>query len=128
MELLGTLAAAPKLARAQLMELRNLVLGATDLSLEETTRWGQHSFIPPRKFGTAGRLHWTPAAPDRAEMLVHCGTDVVARWRDLYGSRFAFDGKRAVHIPLVAPFASDAIAHMAAVALCYRIPSPVSEG
>ncbi|MEM8592530.1 MAG: hypothetical protein AAGF13_08385 [Pseudomonadota bacterium] len=119
MALLGTASEATGPAKTRLEELRRVILAAADVPLKEDTRWGQHSFLPPAASGTAVRLHWTKDTPERVEMLVHCGTDLVAQWRDIYDGMFAFDGKRALHLSAEGKLDTAAVAHMAAMAFTY---------
>ena len=114
----------PEDARKALNTLRDIIRAAAAASdtapLEETLKWGQPSFAPPKRTGTPIRLSWSAKSPDRVEMLVHCQTSLVEAWRHRFGDLFAYDGTRAVHIPLGQPLPEEALHIMAVMALTYH--------
>lgn len=122
--LTGVVAAMPAPPRARLTDLRAMILEAAQSAsvgpVEETLKWGQPAFVPPRRVGTTIRLGWTADAPDHCALLVHCQTDLVDRWRLIYGAAFDFDGRRAVLLPVQGAMDWDALRQMAQMALTYH--------
>lgn len=116
--------AMPPAIRARLLEMRALIRAAADATgtapLTETLKWGQPAYLPRRRDGTTIRLGWKPDAPDHAQMFVHCQTDLVARWRQLYPDEFAYLDNRAVLVPAAGPYPEAALQQMAAMALTYH--------
>lgn len=114
----------PKDACDALHHLRDIIRAAAEASdtapLEESLKWGQPSFAPTTRKGTPIRLSWSPKAPERVEMLVHCQTSLVDAWRHRFGDLFDYDGTRAVHIPLGRPLPEEALHIMAVMALTYH--------
>ena len=117
-----TFDAAPPPIRARWLDLRDVIHAAADATgtapLTETLKWGQPAFLPDRKRGTTIRLGWD--GPDMALMLVHCQTDLVARWSSLFPTEFSYRSTRAACIPATGPIARDALHHMVSMALTYH--------
>ncbi len=106
----AVLDAMPAVPRACLTRLRALVL-----------KWGEPAFLTnATKSGTTLRLGWKPAAPDTAQILVHCSTTLVNEWRDLYSGTLAFSGTRAIDLDINAPLPEAALSHCIAMALTYH--------
>ena len=103
------------------MELRGQILSAArtvDVApVEETTKWGQPAFVPPRRVGTTLRLG---ARAAQCALYVHCQTDLVDCWRTLFPDAFGYEGTRAVLIPAFGPYDRDAFHHIAVMALTYH--------
>ncbi|KPA21925.1 hypothetical protein shim_18100 [Shimia sp. SK013] len=118
------IAALPKAPQDGMRALRDLICDTAAetgaLPIEESLKWGQPSFAPPKRDGTPIRLGWSADAPDRIAMLVHCQTTVVEAWRERFGDAFTYDGSRALFVPLDAPLDTDALRHAIALALTYR--------
>lgn len=114
----------PQKVRIHLERLRDIIRAAAEASgtapLEESLKWGQPSFAPPKRAGTPVRLSWSEKTPDRVELLVHCQTTLVDAWRHRFGDLFDYSGTRAVHIPLGQPLPKEALHIMAVMALTYH--------
>ncbi len=90
-------------------------------SIEESLKWGQPSYVPAAtKSGTAVRIDTHAAIKGSCALYVHCGTDLVARWRDIYED-LAYDGNRAVIFGSAQPLPKAVIQHCIAMAFTYRI-------
>ena len=112
----------PEEPRAQLMAARALIFEeaqACDAGpLTETLKWGEPAYLTgARRGGTTIRLAWSAKAPG-PRMLVHCGTNLVERWRAAH-PEFRYDGTRAVELP-AGPLPEPALRHMIAQALTYH--------
>lgn len=105
----------------RLEELRDQVLAAAKAAdvapIEETLKWGQPAFVPPKREGTTLRLG---AREDHVALFVHCQTDLVSRWRTLFPHAFQYEDNRAVRIPATGDYDADAFHHLATMALTYH--------
>jgi hypothetical protein len=122
-DVLDTLPAAPRVC---LTQLRALVFDTAAKTpgvgpLTETLKWGEPAFLTTAtKSGTTLRLGWKPAAPDTAQVLVHCSTTLVNEWRDLYSGTLTFSGTRAIDLDINAPLPQAPLSHCIAMALTYH--------
>ncbi|KDA02795.1 DUF1801 domain-containing protein [Hyphomonas oceanitis] len=122
--------AFPAPARAYLLKLRDLIRATAQKTqgvgpLTETLKWGEPAYLTnATKSGTTIRLGWKPAAPNTAQLLVHCSTTLVNEWRDLYADTLAFSGTRAIDLDITAPLPRAELAHCIAMALTYHARKP----
>ncbi|WP_238365598.1 DUF1801 domain-containing protein [Mesobacterium pallidum] len=116
--------AMPGPARARLLALRGMILdvAAEDPAigpLDESLKWGQPSYATPSGSGTPLRL--SLAKSGDPAILAHCQTRVIPDFRALFGAEFAYDGTRAVHLPLDRPLATEPLRLLIHSALTYRL-------
>ncbi|KCZ57592.1 DUF1801 domain-containing protein [Hyphomonas chukchiensis] len=122
--------AFPPPARAYLLQLRGLILTTAQETqgvgpLTETLKWGEPAYLTAAtKSGTTIRLGWKPAAPNTAQLLVHCSTTLVNDWRERYADKLAFSGTRAIDLDITAPLPRAELAHCIAMALTYHARKP----
>lgn len=113
----------------QLMQLRSLIfeVAADDDRIgpiEETLKWGQPSYLPSAtKSGTTIRIDANAKTAGNCALYVHCGTDLVSRWRELYDELLEFEGNRAVIFETGKPIPIEAVKHIIAMALTYHLRS-----
>lgn len=117
--------AHPKPMRQRLLDLRELIheIAASDPDigpLEEALKWGEPAFLTPSGSGTTVRINAHKKSGSLAGLYVHCQTDLVDRWRVLYGDQLSFDGNRAILLDVDAPLPKDALRHCIAMALTYH--------
>ena len=121
-EIAAVFDAAPEAVRARLYGLRAMAFAAAEatgtLPLEESLKWGQPAFRPkaPRT-GTTLRLGWRAEA---CTLFVPCQTDLLDQYRARFAGLFAFDGDRAVHVPVAPGRDEAALQQMMAMALTYH--------
>ena len=90
----------PAEVREKLMDLRQLILDTAGEiegvgELEEALRWGEPSYLTTQsKSGSI--VHIDSKKPAEYGIYVHCQTDIVARFKDLYPGQFEYDGNRGV--------------------------------
>ena len=117
-------AAVPEVPRQRLYEMRGLILAAADATgtapLTETLKWGQPSYLPARKHGTTARLGWSASDAGHCGLYVHCQTDLVARFRQVFPDEFRYDGNRGVLVPAAGTFPKAAFQQIAAAVLTYH--------
>lgn len=122
-ELRSAFDAVPDDVRRRWIELRELVLETAAQTegagpVTESLKWGEPSYAV--RSGTPIRLGWKPSSPGVVRLLVHCQTDLVARWRELYGETLTFQGTRAIALPLVGKLPREELTHCIAMALTYK--------
>ncbi|MEH6808289.1 MAG: DUF1801 domain-containing protein [Hyphomonas oceanitis] len=122
--------AFPPPARTYLLKLRDLIRATAQETqgvgpLTETLKWGEPAYLTnATKSGTTIRLGWKPAAPNTAQLLVHCSTTLVNDWRERYADTLAFSGTRAIDLDITAPLPRAELAHCIAMALTYHARKP----
>ena len=89
----------PEEMRQRVLFLRQLIYEAAAESddigeVKETTKWGQPSYLA--KKGSTIRLGWGEKQPDHYAVYFTCNTTLVETFRELYRSKFTFEGKRAI--------------------------------
>lgn len=111
----------------QLIKLRALILEtASDNAaigpLEETLKWSEPAFLPSAtKSGTTVRINRHKKSDTRYAIYVSCQTDLVARYKQLYGDILTLDGNRAIVFDVGAKLPVDAVKHCIAMALTYHL-------
>lgn len=94
-------AAYPAPLRDRLLDLRALILETTAGPLIESLKWGQPAYRPVgTRAGTTVRIDALKGSVDRYALYVHCQTDLIARFRDLYSDALRFEGNRAILLSL----------------------------
>lgn len=112
----------PAHVRIRLEALRSLIFGlACELDLgevEESLKWGEPSYRV--KTGSPLRLDWKLKSPNYYYLFFNCQTKLVDTFRALYGEELAFQGNRAIVLPLSKPIPESIIKHCLALALTYQ--------
>lgn len=91
----------PEDVREDLLSLRDMIFDvAADTegvdALEESLKWGQPSYRPKARFGTAVRLG--VGKTGGPALLTHCQTRVMHDFRALFPDAFHYDGNRAIEL------------------------------
>ncbi|MGH1351391.1 MAG: DUF1801 domain-containing protein [Methyloligellaceae bacterium] len=116
-----------KPVRRNLLRLRELIFdeaakleGVGDI--EETLKWGQLSYLPSvTKSGTTIRIDKVKASEDKYALYVHCQTNLLNIYRDLYSDVFEFEKNRAVLLDVMQPFPEMELRHCIGMALTYHL-------
>lgn len=117
----------PKALAARLMTLRALILETADENpaigpLEETLKWGEPAYLTSStKSGTTVRINRHKKQDNLYAFYVPCQTDLVERYKQLYGDILKFDGARAVVFDVDQEMPVDAVKHCLAMALTYHM-------
>src|SRR5205085_5192275 len=87
--------AYPTALRKKLLALRRLILETAAETegvgeLRETLKWGQPSYLTATKSGSTVRLGEVKASSRQYAMYVHCQTDLVATFRELYPTELTY--------------------------------------
>tara|TARA_R110001606_G_scaffold334520_1_gene482440 strand:+ start:10270 stop:10683 length:414 start_codon:yes stop_codon:yes gene_type:complete len=118
----------PEQLAERLVQLRQLILETASDNpaigpLEETTKWGEPAFLTSATgSGTTVRINRHKKSPDKYALYVHCQTDLVERYRQLYDDELTFDGNRAVVFDSKEELPVDAVKHCLSMALSYHLP------
>ena len=116
----------PKALRTKLLALRRLILetaAATDGvgEIQETLKWGQPSYLTnATKSGSTIRIDRVKADDSRYAMYVHCQTDLVATFRELYPTQLTYGGNRSVIFEADEDIPEPELRHCVALALTYH--------
>lgn len=114
--------------RTELLVLRQLVIDtARETSgvgeLEETLKWQQPSYLTPKtKSGSTIRIAPTGAkSTSDYAMYFICHTDLVERFRALFGNTFQYEGNRALEFSLGSEIPENELRQCIAMALTYHL-------
>jgi hypothetical protein len=116
----------PKTIRSRLMGLRQLIFATAAETdgvgkIEETLKWGQPSYLTKNSgSGTTIRIDALKNEPGKYAMFVHCQTDLVAQFRELYPRTFQYEGNRSLVFDVERKVPKPALRHFIALALTYR--------
>ncbi len=119
----------PKALAKQLVTLRTLILEtAAENSvigpLEETLKWGEPAYLTSAtKSGTTIRINRHKKSDNEYAIYVHCQTDLVERYKQLYGDILKFEGSRAIVFDVDQDIPTEAVKHCVAMALTYHLRS-----
>ena len=113
----------PDVVRQKLLSLRGLILktaAAIDEvgALKETLKWGEPSYVSG--IGSTVRIDWKEKTPQQYAMYFHCGTKLVATFRELYRDELRFEGNRAIILGLDEAADEDVLRHCITLALRYH--------
>jgi hypothetical protein len=113
----------PDHIRDRLAYLRQLVFDAAAETeglgqLEETTRWGEPSYIV--KGGSTIRIDWKSSTPTQYAMYFHCTTKLIDTFKELYGSKFRFEGNRAIVFHETDEVPAEELKHCVSLCLTYH--------
>jgi len=116
--------AYPSAVRKRLLALRRLILDTAATTagigrIEETLKWGQPSYLTTRpKSGSTIRIDHMP--PGRYALFVHCQTNLVATYRELYPTELAYGGNRSILLDARRDPPEAILRHCIALALTYH--------
>ncbi|NOU08021.1 MAG: DUF1801 domain-containing protein [Hyphomicrobiaceae bacterium] len=117
--------AFPPRVQKRLKAVRRMIFDVAEAQgvgpLIESIKWGEPAYVPAAsKTGTTVRLGWHARTPEVCRVLVNCRTTLVATYRELYGSVLAFEGQRAIALPVCDEPSDEALRHCIALALTYH--------
>ena len=88
----------------------------------ERLKWGEASYSAEASgSGTSVRLAWKPMLPGHDQVLVHCRTDLVQRWRAILPNGLRTAGNRALELGIDQAWPEPALRQCLAMALTYRL-------
>jgi hypothetical protein len=117
----------PLKVRAQLLALRHLIFEIAAQThgvgrIEESLRWGQASYLTAETgSGSTIRIDGRPNNPEQVALYFHCQSGLVDQFRELYGKRLAYEGKRALVFQYGQPLPLEIVGHCIALALTHHL-------
>lgn len=117
----------PEDIRERLLELRRLIFEVASEAegvgvLEETLKWNEPAYLTPEtKAGTTIRISAHKGSNSEYALYVHCQTDLVDRYWQLYSDQLRFEGSRAVIFSRDEKLPFDAVRRCIAMALTYHL-------
>ncbi len=114
-----------------LTQLRALVLDTARATpgvgrIEEALRWGQHSFLTPETgSGSTIRIGGVRHDPEMVAMYFHCQSGLIPAFKELYGGKLTYDGKRALLFQTGKRIPAKILAHCIALALTHHLRKKV---
>ncbi len=117
--------AYPQPLKTRLLALRELIFKtAAGLQavgdIEETLKWGQPSYLTQHpKTGTTIRID--AVSPDRYALYVHCQTNLIETFKQMYADKFEFSGNRAIIFDQDKSLPEKQLSHCIALALTYHL-------
>ena len=115
--------AYPSAVRKRLLALRRLIFDTAANTagvgrIEETLKWGQPSYLTHPKSGSTIRIDQVP--PGGYALYVHCQTNLVATFRELYPTELAYGGNRSILLDEERDPPESILRHCIALALTYH--------
>ncbi|KFL26721.1 hypothetical protein JP74_11540 [Devosia sp. 17-2-E-8] len=111
---------------ARLLEIRALIFAVAAQTegvgpLTETLKWGEPAYLTEAsRSGTTIRLGATKSAPDAGAVLLNCKTSLIETFRASFADIFAFEGNRAIIVPMTVPLPRAPLALCLRAALTYH--------
>jgi hypothetical protein len=112
--------------RARLLEIRETIFTVAAETegvgpLTETLKWGEPAYLTEAsKSGTTIRLGTTRSAPVECAVLFNCKTTLVETFRTHFADDFAFEGNRALVVPITGPLPDEPLMLCLRAALTYH--------
>jgi hypothetical protein len=115
--------AYPGAVRQRLLALRRLIFATAASTagvgrIEETLKWGRPSYLTHPKSGSTIRIDQVP--PGSYALYVHCQTNLVASFRELYPTELAYGGNRSILLDAGRDPPEAILRHCIALALTYH--------
>ena len=116
----------PKAVKAKLLALRRLILDTARATegvgaIEETLKWGQPSYLTTAtKSGSTVRIDHVKAVPHQIAIYLHCQTDLVATFRELY-PELNYGGNRSILLNADDKLPEPELRHCVGLALTYHL-------
>ena len=117
----------PKDVRKPLLRLRQLILetaASTDGvgALEETLKWGQPSYLTAKpKTGSTIRIDRVKGREGKYALYVHCQTNLVSTFREIYPDSFSYEGNRSIVFDAGDSLPEEELRHCISLALTYHL-------
>lgn len=119
--------AYPHTVRKKLLAIRELIIDTAERTkgvgaLEETLRWGQPSYLTTEtKSGSTIRIDCIKGDDAHCAVYFICHTNLVERFRALYGDTLRLEGNRGILLDTKAPLPAEELRHCIAMALTHQL-------
>ncbi len=87
----------PMEIQPKIMQLRQLIFSVakeSDLTLRETLKWNEPSYLS--KDGSTVRIAWRKLFPNQYGIFFNCKTNLIETFKEIYPQEFTFEGNRAI--------------------------------
>lgn len=111
----------PETVRVKLFTLREmifLVAAEIEVTLEETLKWGEPSYLT--KHGSTVRLAWRQSSSDQYGLFFNCKTSLIETFKEVYGDVFSYEGNRAIIFKLEDEQPINELKHCITLSLNYK--------
>ena len=90
--------------------------------IEETLKWGQPSYLAKNpNTGSTIRIDAVKNSPDQYALYVHCQTNLIETFKQMYADKFSFSGKRAILFNVKDQVPEKELGHCIGLALTYHL-------
>lgn len=115
----------PEPVKTKMLLLRQLIFDTAQATegvgeLEEALRWGEPSYLTSQS-GSGTTIRIDSKEPGRYALYVHCQTDLVERFRNLYPKELEYGGSRSILFDVREDPPDGELRHCIALALRYRL-------
>jgi hypothetical protein len=116
----------PAPVRTRLLEIREAIFAVASETegvgpLTETLKWGEPAYLTEAsKSGTTIRLGTTRLAVEKCAVLFNCKTTLVETFQTHFADDFAFEGNRALVVPISGPLPLEPLMFCLRAALTYH--------
>jgi hypothetical protein len=113
--------------RSRLMHLRSLIFKLASQTagvgpLEETLKWGSPSYLTTAtKSGTTLRIDSIASQHGKYALAVHCQTNLVNTFRQIYGDEFTYDKTRGLILDVNEEIPEKEVCRFIVMALTYHL-------
>ena len=117
----------PDDARAQLLELRQLILDTATATpgvgaIEETLKWGEPAYVTSEtKSGSTIRIDWKEKTPDQVAMFFICSTTLVHDMIEAFPGVLKTEEDRAILFDVEKSLPTDTLIACIRMALTYHL-------
>ncbi|MET3901113.1 hypothetical protein ABIB57_005083 [Devosia sp. UYZn731] len=117
----------PEPVRVRLLEIRKIIFATAAEAdgvgaLTETLKWGEPAYLTEAsQSGTTIRLGATRSNAAECAVLFNCKTTLVETFRSHFAATFAFEGNRALVLPVTGPLALEPLMLCLRAALTYHL-------
>ncbi len=131
-EVTAVFEAYPENVRTKLYQLRQLIYDVAAQTesvgeLIEMLKWGQPSYLTSRpKSGTTIRIAQIKDKPGQYGLYVHCQTNLIETFRQLYPNEFVYEGNRAIIFNEADDPPQQPLCHCIELALTYHLKKRIS--
>ena len=87
----------PMETQPKIMQLRQLIFSVakeSDLTLRETLKWNEPSYLS--KDGSTVRIAWRKLFPNQYGIFFNCKTNLIETFKEIYPQELNYQGNRAI--------------------------------
>ena len=111
----------PKEIQDKILQLRQLIFSVAkevDLTLRETLKWNEPSYLS--KDGSTVRIAWRKSFPNQYGIFFNCKTNLIETFKEIYPQEFTFEGNRILIFALDEELPEKELKHCIQLSLNYH--------